>query len=193
VPGQGPKHAVDPAVEKLRNALPPGGGDRPHTPTEAEKRVQRETALRLHNAGMTKSVIAEQTGIPYGRVKEEIVSAMRELADEPIEYKAMAQMSLMRDLRRALYPAAMRGDVQAVDRIMKVADHEAKLLGLYAPQRVHAVIGGGASEAEFAVVAEALLRRAGREVPRHIAAAAADARRQGVLPPAQLVVDGEAS
>lgn len=186
---KGNPSGVDPAVTRVRNAL--GNVERTEEWTDDDKRRAREMALRLHNAGMTYAVIADQTGIPRGRVKEELVSAMRELADEPVEYKAMAQMSLLRDMRRALYPKVMEGDLGAVDRVLKLMDHEAKLLGLYAPQRVHAVLSGGVSEGEFAVVAEALLNRAGRPVPRHVAAAAADARAQGVLPPAPLVVDGE--
>ena len=167
----------------------PGSAGRTERPDEHDKRKARELALRLHNAGLPKGDIAEQTGIPYGRVKEEIVAAMRDQADEPVEYRAMAQMAMMRDLQRAFYTPAIKGDVKAFDRLMKICDHEAKLLGLYAPQRLQAVIGAGASEYEFAVVAEVMLKAAGRNVPRHIAAAAADGRAQGVLPPVPVVID----
>lgn len=155
----------------------------PDTWTPQQKQKARERALRLHSAGMSRLEIAEQTGIPYARVKDDIQQAMRDLADEPVEYAAMSQIATLRDLRRTLYAASLRGEGQAIDRLMRVMDHEAKLLGLYAPQRVHAVVGGGVSDAEFALIAEAMLRGAGKSVPRHIEAGAHDAKQRGVAIP----------
>lgn len=160
--------------------------------SEDEKRPIRERALRMKNAGLNNVEISRELQIPYNRVKDELVNAMREFCDEPVQFKAAAQLSMLRDLQRAFYQQAMRGDERAADKLLRVMDHEAKLVGLYAPVRVQPILGGGVSDAEFAVVAEAFLQRAGRPVPAHIASAAASARAAGVLGPGT-VVDEEAA
>src|SRR5262249_7331072 len=45
------------------------------------------------------------------------------------------ELSRLDELHRALWPLGLRGDLQAIDRLLKIAERRARLLGLDAPTK----------------------------------------------------------
>ena len=58
---------------------------------------------------------------------QEVDNAIRESAAEILEL----ELTRLDRLLMAVYPAAINGDLQAIDRALKIEDMRAKLLGLY--------------------------------------------------------------
>lgn len=106
---------------------------------------RRMQALSLRNGGMTYSAIAKHFSIDPSTVRRDVHWARQRVGSQDIDAIINTQRSVVLDLRRANYPAALRGDKDAASNILKGLDHEAKLLGLYAPQRITT----GPSQAEF--------------------------------------------
>lgn len=129
---------------------------------------RRATVLRLKNAGVSYSAISEQVGVSVQTCVNDVRAGLQEILREPAEEMIANQKAITRDLIRAMYPAAMRGDADAAKTILKTLEHQAKLFGMYAPQRIH--ISG--SDEEFARMTAALMTEIGLEPPEVISAAA---------------------
>lgn len=131
----------------------------PDEPTEGtaefeplwERRMQ---ALSLRNGGMTFAQIAEFQKISPGQARRDVAWAKRHVAGEDIEDIIATQRSVIIDMRRANYQSMLQGDKDASATILKGLDHEAKLLGLYAPVRVQT----GPSHVEFSERAAELIK-----------------------------------
>jgi len=98
----------------------------------ARKRDLALQALQLRASGATYKQIAEALGLPnlmaaYRLVTQEVDNAIRESAAEILEL----ELTRLDRLLMAVYPAAINGDLQAIDRALKIEDMRAKLLGLY--------------------------------------------------------------
>ena len=62
--------------------------------------------------------------------------------DQVAEYRAL-MLARVERATRAIWPAVVRGDLFAVDRYVRLADRQAKLLGLDAPTRIAAIDDSG--------------------------------------------------
>ena len=107
-----------------------------------ERRMQ---ALSLRNGGMTYTAIATHFKISPSTVRQDVAWAKARVGGEDIESIINTQRAVIRDMRTANYRAMLTGDKDAAASILKGLDHEAKLLGLYAPVRV----ATGPSQQEF--------------------------------------------
>lgn len=92
----------------------------------------RKKALELRLAGMTYEQIALECGwkvksTAKRAVEREIALIPRESA---VELKTM-QLEVLNQSKLAIFRAVRSGDVFAIDRLLKIMDHEAKLEGLY--------------------------------------------------------------
>ena len=105
----------------------------------------RERALALRRAGRSYRAIADELQISKTRahqlVAEGFEEARAQIAAHADELRTET-ISRLDGMLAKVYPAAESGDVQAVDRVLKIEERRAKLLGLDAPVRT-ALQGGG--------------------------------------------------
>lgn len=115
-----------------------------------ERRMQ---VLALRNGGMTYRQIAKHFEISEPTARRDEQWALRYVGGQDIEAIINVQRSVVLDMRRANYRRMLEGDKDAATVILKGLDHEAKLLGLYAPVRVQT----GPSHVEFSERAAQLI------------------------------------
>ena len=115
----------------------------------------------MRNAGATLDAIAKKLGTSTYSVSRDIELSLLDIVREPAEHRIANQLAIINDLRKGNYLGAVRGDKGSGDVILKTLDHEAKLLGLYAPTRVNV----GVSDDDFATTMAALLGELGRVAP----------------------------
>jgi hypothetical protein len=101
----------------------------------SRRRIQtKETAARaleLRKAGATYEQIAQQLGYAHkGKAYEAVTAAMREVTREGAEEVLNLELARLDALTVALWPKARQGSGPAVDRVLKVMERRAKLLGL---------------------------------------------------------------
>lgn len=146
-----PPAVVPPAVEEIEAA------ELPDDATVWEKRMQ---ALTMRNAGATWARIAQNFDISTDRAQRWVRAAVNEVVKLPTDQMVDRQRAILLDITRRNYPEAMgdgEGARDAQATIIKCLEHEAKLYGLYAPQRVAV----GISEGEFGQNAADLLKLVG--------------------------------
>jgi len=152
--------------------------------TAWDKRMQ---ALTLRNMGATYAKIGEQLyGGSTQKAKNAVQKATAEVVQLPVDQMVNRQRSILLDITRRNYPRAMdttdpeHREAQGV--IIRCLEHEAKLFGLYAPQRVQV----GISETEFGQQAAELLAAVG---PGPLAELAGQDLPVGVAPGAEAILD----
>lgn len=111
----------------------------------ARKLKNQAQVLALRRAGMPFSQIAIKVGISkssaHQLVQEGLEDARKQIASSVDELRA-EEISRLDGMLAKAYPIAAKGDLQAIDRVLKIGERRAKLLGLDAPAR-HALQGGG--------------------------------------------------
>lgn len=115
-----------------------------------ERRMQ---VLSLRNGGMTYRQISEALSISPDTARRDEIWGRRHVAGDDIESTIAVHRSVILDGRRANYRRYLEGDKDATTAIFKGLDHEAKLLGLYAPTRIQT----GPSHDEFSERAAELI------------------------------------
>ena len=116
------------------------------TSAAAARALSRQAqALELRRSGRSYSEIAQKLGISKSRahelVRTGIDGARAQVAGSSDELLAL-ELSRLDGLLAKVYPMAAQGDLQAVDRVLKICERRARLLGLDAPTRT-ALQGGG--------------------------------------------------
>lgn len=100
---------------------------------------ERLTALNARRSGATFEEIAEQMGLPVKRVQRILQDALadaRQQAGEVITELRAMEVSRLDALQASVWNAATSGNLFAVDRVLKIMERRAKLLGLDAqPER----------------------------------------------------------
>lgn len=94
---------------------------------------RRRAALRMRITGATYAEIAEHHGHSTSRAHADVMAAMAEFSRDTPEQVLGRQLSMLADMRAAMWSAAMDGDSEAITAVLAIMDHEARLLGLYAP------------------------------------------------------------
>lgn len=106
---------------------------------EIERTTESYEILEMVLAGASPQDIANQRGVATSTVNAAIRRQLVELQDRTAElagaYREILYMRLER-LWLAIYEEAAGGNLQAIDRGMKIIDMEAKLIGAYAPRKV---------------------------------------------------------
>jgi len=109
-------------------------------PKTSEKRIaaveRQGRALELRKAGIGYATIARQLGYagPSGAYKA-IMTALHAVTREPARELVDLEVARLDDLLLGLWGNARKGNVAAVDRVLKIMQRRADLLGLDAPQR----------------------------------------------------------
>lgn len=106
------------------------------TPTadviERERRV-----LELRRAGVSFDLIATQVGYrDRGAAYKAYKRALARTLQQPAAELRDLEVDRLDRLLTAVWPKALRGDLAAVDRVLRVAERRARLLGLDAPVSV---------------------------------------------------------
>lgn len=105
-------------------------------PNDAVTQERRLQALDLRKAGASFRAIGAQLNISHEQARTDVMQSLQELAHEQREktqeYRQLELERLDRMLM-AIWTQAAKGDLQAVDRALKISDRRAKLLGLDAP------------------------------------------------------------
>jgi hypothetical protein len=156
-----------PTVDDIASATP--AGDEPLW----ERRMR---AVTMRNAGRTYAQIAEAltnagTPVSVTQVRKDVAKAYKEIIGEARDDMIARQRSVLFDFQRANYLDAINSDPERADDrataqklILSAMDHEAKLFGLYSPQKVSL----GISDTEFAEETARLISELGLEPPKEL-------------------------
>ena len=109
-----------------------------HLSTEQKLEIaeRRKRALDLRLAGVSYRAIAKQEGVSHGTIISDVQSALAEIPRQSAEELRQTETERLDQLQRAVWPEALKGNLGAVDKAVKIIDRRARLLGLDAPQQV---------------------------------------------------------
>jgi hypothetical protein len=129
--------------------------------TAAERQKQ---AMELRKAGASYSAIAERVGYASeSGARKAVATVLARIVAEANESAGeLRAMTLERldAMILAIWPACRRGDLGAIDRVLRIEAQRAKLLGLDAPERVDVAASVRPGEEMSADEALAILRAA---------------------------------
>ena len=95
-------------------------------------------ALELRRAGLGYEAIGAQLGLGKSQahrlVKRALEEARAQVTANADELRS-EELSRLDGMLQGLWPRARKGEVSAVDRVLKIAERRAKLLGLDAPEK----------------------------------------------------------
>lgn len=92
-----------------------------------EKKV---AALKLRAKGNSRDEIAAELDVHPVTAWRYIRDAIAELPREPAEEVKALELERLDAMQAALWPKALRGNVTAIDRVLKIMERRAKYLGL---------------------------------------------------------------
>ena len=133
-----------------------GRGEALTSPRRLQSVDRQRQALQLRAGGATYQQIADALGYrgAAGALKA-VRAGLLATLQEPADELRTLELARLDALLRAVWPKAMRGELTAVDRVLKIMERRANLLGLDAPVRVNigalvarAVAEFGLSDAE---------------------------------------------
>lgn len=100
---------------------------------------RQQQAVELRRAGRSYREIARQVGIGVASAHRLVAGAIAEVratvAEDVAELRAL-ELSRLDGMLGGLWPQARCGNLGAVDRVLKIMERRAKLLGLDAPVKV---------------------------------------------------------
>lgn len=100
---------------------------------------RQQQAVELRRAGRSYREIAHQVGIGVASAHRLVAAAISKarvtVQDEVIEMRAL-ELSRLDGLLSSVWPAARQGNLGAIDRVLKIMERRAKLLGLDAPVKM---------------------------------------------------------
>jgi transposase-like protein len=97
--------------------------------TAAEKRAE---ALELRAMGYSYQQVADEVGYASkGAAHKAVAQALRDIPREQAEQARELELGRLDEMQMASMNAAMAGDLFAIDRVVKIIESRAKLLGLY--------------------------------------------------------------
>jgi hypothetical protein len=110
--------------------------------------ARQKKALDLRLAGLSFTRIGAKIGITRQRAHQLVQKGLQETrsqiaaAGDEVRAEELARLDGMLE---KFYPMATKGDLQAGDRVLKIGERRAKLLGLEAPVRIETTGRDGAA------------------------------------------------
>lgn len=98
----------------------------------------RARAVEYRKMGMTYEAIAQQLRITRQAAHKTVHKAMSEVQTRQYEDASIVKVMELENLDRlqlAAWPGAMKGNHLLIDRVLKIQERRAKLLGLDAPEK----------------------------------------------------------
>lgn len=126
--------------------------------TTATERRKKAVALRI--AGATFEQIGDQLGVSTQAAHKLVTTALEEtrrITGEAAEQLRQTELTRLDALQTALWSDAVKGDVQAVDRILKIMLRRSQLLGLDAPAKSNITVDWRAEAIRAGVDPDALV------------------------------------
>jgi transposase-like protein len=117
-------------------------GNRKKSPTPGATEAAAKNqcaAYEMKIRGMTYRQIAKEIGVSPKTAHKYVNDALEEYiaaTAESVEILRTIELQKLDELESVLLPLALKGDLQAADRVLKIQERRAKLLGLEAPQKV---------------------------------------------------------
>ena len=104
---------------------------------QVQREDRRDQVMALALAGGTVRQIATTVGVHYATVARDIASRLKETAEQCPDTKQYREIHRQR-ISRLITHWWQRAESSpaALDRVLQLMRHEAKLLGLYAPQQI---------------------------------------------------------
>ena len=105
-------------------------------PNEAENRRiiaqrQRRMAIQMSRSGESMEAIAARLGVTRGAARKMVHREAREFADHTqTDDRRMVHVEALMELWRTLYGPACAGDLDKIDRFLKVEERLSRLLAL---------------------------------------------------------------
>jgi hypothetical protein len=123
----------------------------PNRPDRARKLQRQLEALELRRMGFSYVEIGARIGCSKSAAHRYVDEAMAE-ASEQVRGEANVikaeEISRLDGMLRGLWPTARKGNHGAVDRVLKIMERRARLLGLDAPVKVAATNKEGDEDAD---------------------------------------------
>jgi hypothetical protein len=128
-----------------------------NTVAKARSLELQEKALSLRRSGYSHAGIGNQLGISKTQAHRLVTNGL-DVARAQITASAdelrSEELSRLDGMLAKIYPMAESGDFAAIDRVLKIGERRARLLGLDAPVRT-ALEGGGDGTPPIATTSEA--------------------------------------
>lgn len=106
-------------------------------PTADEVLQRRNKALVLRQAGATWDEVARGAGYANRQnARQAVMKHLEEHAVENVHQLRALEGARLDRLQRTLWTRALGGDLDAIDRTLRIMDQRAKLLGLNAPTKI---------------------------------------------------------
>ncbi|PRQ11728.1 hypothetical protein C1Y63_04790 [Corynebacterium sp. 13CS0277] len=106
------------------------GKRKKNVPKDHERAERAKRALQMRLAGATYAEIGQVLGISQGTAWKDIAREIRAIpATEATELRQLELARLDR-LQRAVWEDAVGGNLRAVDRVVRIIERRARLLGL---------------------------------------------------------------
>lgn len=105
----------------------------------ARRMKHQEQALDLRRAGYSYATIARKLTLSKSRAHSLVQTGLDEARAQitaAADDLRTVELARLDGMLHKLYPKASKGDVAAVDRVLKIGERRAKLLGLEAPVRI---------------------------------------------------------
>lgn len=106
------------------------------TATAAEAAGRARQALQLRINGATFTAIAETLDVSPSTAHKYVARALADIPRAEADELRTLECQRLDALQRAHWEMALAGDAAATDRVIRIIDRRAKLLGLDAPQQV---------------------------------------------------------
>jgi methylphosphotriester-DNA--protein-cysteine methyltransferase len=113
-------------------------------------RERQKTALELRLSGKTFQAIADELGCSKHTAHRLVEQALDATIKEPAERVREMELHRLDGMFAGFWPQAQQGDAVAAAGCLKVMEHRAKLLGLYAAEPVR---GNGEQAIQVVTVA----------------------------------------
>jgi hypothetical protein len=100
---------------------------------------RRRRAIELRREGLSYQVIADQLGMAKSSVHNTVgkaMSCLKESIAGETRVLVVMEMDRLDTMQAAIWGQAMDGHLGSIDRLLKIMDRRAKLLGLDAPAKV---------------------------------------------------------
>lgn len=108
------------------------GGDRHSTSARHAAAQRQNEALRLRLARMSYRQIAQRVGYANpGSAHRAVEKALKSIPRENATALRTLEVETLDAAQLAIMPQVLRGDLVAVDRLLKIIDQRARLVGLY--------------------------------------------------------------
>ena len=100
-------------------------------------RERQAAALKLRKSGLTYDDIAEQLGYSNrGAAFRAVMGAIERITDEPARELVRLECERLDALQAALWQKAVSGNEKAVDKVLRIMERRARLLGLDKPAKI---------------------------------------------------------